>query len=96
MKVRTIICCPSFTISCFKFFSAFTVFFKEFSQFPLPLITGCSQRGPARGGGVPGGDANEPTQDVDVGSRAPPPTLLSSFGEGEQPACCPGGRPHNN
>ena len=33
--------------------------------------------------------------DVDAGSRAPPPTLLSSFGEGAQPACCPGGRPHN-
>ena len=35
------------------------------------------------------------SQDAEVGSRAPPPTLLSSFGEGAPPACCPGGRPHN-
>ena len=54
-----------------------------------------SRRGPARGGGAPFGDDDKATQDVDVGSRAPPPALLSSFGEGARPACCPGGRPHN-
>ena len=40
---------------------------------------------PVRGGGMPGGDNDKLTQDV--GSRAPPANLLSSFGEGAQPAC---------
>ena len=53
-----------------------------------------SRRGPARGDDAPGGD-DEHSQDVDVGSRAPPPSLLSSLVEGALPACCPGGCPHN-
>ena len=36
-----------------------------------------------------------PRRSQDVWSRAPPPTLISSLGEGVRPVCCPGGRPHN-
>ena len=93
-RYLTLIFCFALYFSLHRCFTRCFTLQRLFARY-LTLHRSHSRRGPARGGGAPGGGNDEATQDVDAESRAPPPTLLSSFGEGARPACCPGGRPHN-